>query len=315
MAQLPTTAVGHLAARHGVISRRQLIGFGVSADQIYRRVASRRLIEVHAGVYRSGEVPDGELARCVAACLVDDAGVISHTTAARLWGLRCCSGSDTHLTVPSEVRVRAHGITVHRSVALAAADVVHRADGIRVTSPVRTVCDLAALLGDDALASVLEQVLDVYDLRFATFRAVAERVLERRPRGAARLRRLVERRPAGARAQESDLEVRLASALVRAGLPAPVRQLVVRAGGSDARFDLAYPERGLAIEVDHRVWHAGGRVAKDKQRDRRVAAAGFTTLRVTEDDLAARALPATVAEIVAVYRQRAGAAAVAGRGA
>ena len=79
MAQLPVAVIESIAAHHGVIDRASFVEHGVSLHQIDRRIESGRLIRMHDGVYRSGEWPDSERARCVAACLAATDGAISHS--------------------------------------------------------------------------------------------------------------------------------------------------------------------------------------------------------------------------------------------
>jgi very-short-patch-repair endonuclease len=69
--------------------------------------------------------------------------------------------------------------------------------------------------------------------------------------------------------------------------------------------DLAFPNRRLAIEVDHSHWHAGmAATARDKARDVQLARVSWVTLRFTEDDIEHR-LGAAVGSIRDVYRCRA----------
>jgi very-short-patch-repair endonuclease len=56
--------------------------------------------------------------------------------------------------------------------------------------------------------------------------------------------------------------------------------------GHIVRFDFAWPHVRVALEVDHSFWHAGSEESrKDKSRDRKVAALGWQTLRITEEDV------------------------------
>jgi very-short-patch-repair endonuclease len=182
------------------------------------------------------------------------------------------------------------------------ADVVRRADGIRLTTPLRTACDLAAVLGEEDLASVIEQVLDDFRVRYVTLRRAADRLLRRGWSAGPLLRAVLDGRPAGAAAHDSHLEVRFSRALVLSGLPEPVRQLPIALLPSvDAHADLGFPGAHLVVEIDHRSWHSGSQAALDKRRDRLVRLAGYETVRVTDDDLAHR-FDATVAEVVAIHR-------------
>ena len=302
MAQLPLAVVSWLAAHHGTISHKQLVRRGLSPDQIYRRVLSGRLVRCHDGVYRSGEWPDSELTRCVAACLAVPPGLVSLRTAARLWGLRRCAGAAIDLTVPEPVRTRVSGVDLHRTTMLPASHAVRRSDGIRLTSPMRTACDLAAVLDEEDLASVIDQVLDQHRVRYTTFLRMANDLTRRGWPGGRRLRAVIDGRSVNAAPHDSHLKVVLARALVRAGLPDAVRQQPIEILPAIlVHVDLAYPDARLVIEVDHRSWHSGEQAALDKRRDRLVRIAGFDTVRVTDDDLRHR-MSETVEQLVTIHR-------------
>ena len=299
---LPSAANHWLAEHHGVISSRRLQRIGLSEPQVLRLAVTGQLVRVHRGVYRSAQWPQTSEGRCVAACLAVPRGAISHKTAARLWGLRRCSGDDDiELLTASDWTTKTLGVTVHRASDLVGSDVVRRRDGIVLTSPVRTACDLAARLDDEDLASVIEQVLDDYRVRYRTVLRTAQRLMRTGWAGSARLGRVTALRQPGAAAHDSHLEVSFARALVSAGLPAAVAQLPIRtADGIVVHGDLGFPNASLVVEVDHRTWHSGAQAALDKRRDRLVKLAGFDTVRVTDDDLKRR-FDATVAEVVAIH--------------
>jgi hypothetical protein len=76
-------------AQRGRVSRTQLIAAGIHRDAILRRLAAGYLIRLHCGVYAVGhrsEVPLGRETAALLACR--DGAVLSHHTAAELWGLR-----------------------------------------------------------------------------------------------------------------------------------------------------------------------------------------------------------------------------------
>ena len=210
-----------------------------------------------------------------------------------------------NLLVPYRYHPELDGVTVHRSITLPRADFVRRDDGIVLTSAVRTACDLAAVLDEDDLASVIEQVLDQHRIQYRTLRRTADALMGRGWPGSTRLRSVLDGREPGAAAHDSHLEVRLARALVRIGMPAPVRQFPVTIlPGITVHGDLAYPDARLVIEVDHGTWHSGDQAALDKRRDRLVKLAGFDTVRVSDDDLRHR-FDATVDEVAVLYRRAA----------
>jgi hypothetical protein len=101
------------------------------------------------------------------------------------------------------------------------------------------------------------------------------------------VRAVLDRKAAGERPAGSILETRFRQLLRRAGLPDPVAQYEVYDGDElVARVDFAYPDLGVAIEVDGEERHAGRSPRKhDARRDRRLSALGFVALRFHWDDV------------------------------
>jgi len=95
-----------------------------------------------------------------------DGAALSHVSAAALWGLRQTSAVAIHVTVSTGAGLRQRaGIVLHRSRNLGAPELARR-DGICVTTPARTLLDLAAMLAPGSLERAIEQalVLRVFDL-------------------------------------------------------------------------------------------------------------------------------------------------------
>jgi very-short-patch-repair endonuclease len=88
-------------------------------------------------------------------------------------------------------------------------------------------------------------------------------------------------------ASESPLETRLAQILARSGLPTPESQFRVMEGTKViGRFDFAYPNAKLIIEVDGYRWHSGKHAwQRDRTRDNALNRLGWTVLRFTIEDL------------------------------
>src|SRR4051812_32854737 len=79
--------IAELAERqHGVVSRAQLLAVGVTDRMIRRRLERRQLYRLHTRVYSISKRPD-EAGFFLAAVLASS-GVLSHGSAAALWGLR-----------------------------------------------------------------------------------------------------------------------------------------------------------------------------------------------------------------------------------
>jgi very-short-patch-repair endonuclease len=214
-----------------------------------------------------------------------------------------------HVSVPLGRRPRpapATDVVVHRSACLPACDLVQRADGIVVTSPPRTLFDMAALVDRLSLESMIEQAIERRMCSIPTLLGVADRLARPGRAGSGRFVAVLASRPAWRKPVDSHDELVLEQALVRAGLPRPVRQHPVRLRtGRRVHPDLAWPDLRFAVEVDHRTWHASGAaVAYDKHRDRQLRLVGWSVERVTDDDVRER-LATTADEIRQLYADRA----------
>jgi hypothetical protein len=175
------------------------------------------------------------------------------------------------LTVPPDVRL-------HRSSVINAGD-GRPMNGLRLTSPVRTLVDSARLLSPRRLVAVTATAAQRGLCRLDELQhyVVARPSLP----GAARMMRALTQLDGGL---ESIREWDLLAALGAAGLPAPVAQLAVHdaAGRLISVPDFAYPEWRIAIFYDGRAAHLGvAAFDGDALKTAALTAAGWRVLRVT----------------------------------
>ena len=280
----------HAATHHGVFTLDQARALGATDDRISHARRAGELIHPRRGVVVLGGVAASYEQAVAIGCAAHPLAVASHRTVGRLIGLRRIGpAEDVEVTVQGRCGVRLPGLVVHHSKWLPRSHVVERADGIRHTTVARTVFDLASVLGDDALESVIEQVLDRRLATISTLAAMGRTLRERGRNGSARFGRVLASRPAWRRPANSDLEVRFDQALRRLGMAGAVRRPgIALADGSEIHPDLWWPDLRLAVEVDHVSWHGGRLDAQyDKKRDRRAARLGVQTVRVTDAEIAA----------------------------
>lgn len=185
-------AVARLAARqHGVLTRGQLLQAGLGEDAIDSRLKRGRLRRLHRGVYVLGPtVP--EHARETAGVLACGPGAVSsHRSAAFLWRLLPypARARGVDVTVAGRNATTRPGITVHRVRELSAVETTTK-HGIPVTTPARTLLDLASSVAPREL----EQALAEAFARNLTTRPKLLSLVERRRRhrGARPLRTMLE---------------------------------------------------------------------------------------------------------------------------
>lgn len=136
--------LARIAARqHGVVTLGQLLGVGIRESAVARRVRAGRLHRIHRGVYAVGHRGISREGRWMAAVLACGEGaVLSHRSAAVLWGLLRPMDGPTDVSVPVRGgRAKRRSIRLHRCASLKPISVVER-DRIPVTTPARTIDDL-----------------------------------------------------------------------------------------------------------------------------------------------------------------------------
>lgn len=269
------------AGQHGVIDLEQLRAAGLGVGAINSRVRAGRLHRLYSRVFAVGHTRLSREGRWLAAVLaLGDRALLSHASAAALWGLRQSSATRIHVTVPTGAGHRHRGvIVVHRSRTLAAADVEIR-NAIPVTSAPRTLLDIAGMLAPGPLERAVEQslILRLFDL--TAVNAVIETGATRP--GATALASLVARIHDDPPLTRSDLESMMRDLCDAHGLPRP--EVNVRIDG--AEVDFLWREQRLIVETDGYETH-GTRAAfeRDRAKDARLTMLGYRVVRFTHRQL------------------------------
>ena len=152
-------------AQHGVVARRQLLELGFSPKAIKHRIATGRLRPVWRGVYAVGRPQLTRYGHWMAAVLACGAeAVLSHRSAAALWGFLQATRGPVDVSVPARLAPRYPGIRVHRRAGLRPSEVT-RLHGIPVTTPACTLIDIAIGLGAKRLEAAVNEAdkLDLID--------------------------------------------------------------------------------------------------------------------------------------------------------
>jgi hypothetical protein len=221
-------------------------------------------------VYGVGRPPKTALERAAAAVLAGGAeALLSHNSALALWDLGQW-GQVMHITVPRDRRPR--GVRVHRARRLTGRD-RRTHQGIRVTSPARTLLDCAPGLREKALTRAFN---DGWRARLLKPQSIAD-VVKRFPRhpGASRLEQFIEVRGGPTR---SGWEDGFPAFCERYRLPDPVMCTNVVGYEVDALFAA---ER-LIVELDSWHFHSDPEAFEsDRDRDADTLAADHETVRIT----------------------------------
>lgn len=229
---------------------------------------------MHRGVYLVGPVAGPYAAEMAAVAACGGDAVVSHESAGALWG----QVSPRHRpALPHVIATkggrRRSGIQVYR-IATLLRDEATQFEQIPITTPARTLIDLAGSLGghdlEKALAETFARGLGAPD--------DVRRLLSRHPRspGAGVLRSLLD--SGGAVRTRSEAEKRFIEMARQAGFKPPQVNVVVEG----FEVDFFWPAADLIVEIDGYAFHATrSAFERDHRRDARLTDAGYRVRRFT----------------------------------
>jgi very-short-patch-repair endonuclease len=266
-------AVARLAQlQHGVASRAQLLALGFGKQAIQSRLDRGLLHMVHRGVYNVGHTAPMPLAREMAAVLAcGPRAVAGHRSSGYVWALLPQPRGDVHVSGATRGQrsgIRAHRVPVDRNE-------VTRCRGIPLTSPARTMVDLAAEVEPLQLESLVADAERRGLMRRRELAAAAEAGGQRS--GGARLRELLRHEHAPSLTR-SDTERRFLRLIRAASLPPPDHNVPV----GQYELDTLWRDARVVVELDGYEFHSS-RAAfdRDRARDAELQASGFVVLRFT----------------------------------
>lgn len=258
--------------QHGVVSRRQLLRLGLTAKGIRHRLDSGRLHVVLRGVYSVGRPQLNREGRWMAAVLAcGDGAMLSHRSAAALWGFGKERRGVVDVSVRRHCKVRRRGIRVHDRPGLRNCDVGRRLN-IPVTGPVKTFLDIATELAPNEV----ERAINEADKRDVIDPDALRRALDdhRGEPGVRVLREVLDEHTF--RLSDDELELFFRPIAEAAGLPTPLTKQIV----NKFEVDFYWPDLGLVVETDGWRYHrTPSAQTRDALRFQRHTAAGLTPLR------------------------------------
>ncbi len=226
---------------------------------------------------------------------LDPGCVLTHSAAARLWRICLPGWLDAdwriHIARPADsCKPRRRNVVGHQ-LSFKEGEVM-MSDGVRLTSPARTWLDLASVLAFDELVAAGDSVVvehgEDFPLPRQPLAAVPDlqRIISQHPgmRGVKKARLALDLVRVGA---DSAPETMLRLALVRAGLPEPALNVVLRNGlGHPVVWpDAAYPEHRIALQYDGLHHGDPDQYRRDIKRQSLTESLGWRELRVDKHDL------------------------------
>jgi hypothetical protein len=295
-------AIAISRTQHGVCTRRQLRGVGISARSIHRRVTTGAWQEHHGGVLTLGthdRTWEQGLAVALLAAGADEGRAwASHLTAGHLHGLLDVSAPRRlDITVPRDRRPRCPSARLHRTRSLPAEQQV-LLRGMPSTSLPRTLLDLAATLPASQLEPILWEACRGQPKLPVELAWLLDR--SRHLRGRRALTALLAALHPQTAAAESPLEIHGLLAIRDPLVPAPVLQYRVRdtLGRVVRRVDAAWPAVRVALEFDGAAYHRSpSQIARDERQRGRLRDLGWIVIEVRYEDLSGERLRELRAEL------------------
>jgi very-short-patch-repair endonuclease len=238
------------------------------------RVQKGHLHPLYRGVYAVGHRNlqlHGRLLAAVKACGPN--AVLSHYSAAALYEL--VRWDDRYPEITARTKRTHPGIRIHRSSLLDVDDVTRR-HGIPVTTPARTLVDLAATFEYRALRRVVREA----QRRLVTVRQLTRALDRLGPRrGVTKLAKIL---ATGHAPTRSELEDTMLDLLLAGGLQHPHVNRPLMIDGRRVVPDFRWPDQRLVLEADGAAWHDDRLTREDDaERQALLEASGERVVRVT----------------------------------
>jgi hypothetical protein len=191
MSEPMRTLINHALANDGVVTRREALAIGMKESTLDRKLKEGSLVKVATSVYAVPGVFESERA-ILAAAGRSLGAVVSHQAAARLHGV-VAAGPRLVVSVPHRRTHFFPDVVVHQLTDIREID-IRRIQGLAVTSPARTVLDLAAGLSPTQLARVVDRFAAKRIVGFAEMADLLDQLARKGKPGVVKLRRALEPR-------------------------------------------------------------------------------------------------------------------------
>jgi very-short-patch-repair endonuclease len=262
--------------QNGQITTRQLRACGLDSHAIATRVRAGWLHPMHRGVYavgHTGVTLDGRFTAAVLAC--GDRAFLSWFAASAHLEFIEWEERRIEVTVVATSARRVDGLRVHRARSLHWRDTM-RHKGIPVTSPARTLLDLATVLPPKALRGAARRAQANHCVSMRQLLECIER--SNGHPGVGALRAAISDGPAPTRSVLEDL---LLDLLDRAGIQRSEVNARLRLGGLTVIPDFLWRAQRIAIEADGERWHEHKLVREhDADKQAILEARGWRVLRI-----------------------------------
>ncbi|MFN2594428.1 MAG: DUF559 domain-containing protein [Actinomycetota bacterium] len=209
--------------------------------------------------------------------------VLSHSTAARMWGFEGFERTVVEISSSHKLRGRDF-VKVHHASRLPPIDITER-NNLPVTTLPRTLVDVASQIPVVRLEALVEQALSRRLCDLDQIDCAANRKGGKGVAGIEHIRRLLTELE-GDHPGQSELERRMTRLLRSRPLPRFISEYPIQVADRMFYADFANPELGIIVEVDGWQWHSGTRKwQSDLERRNLLTNAGWVVLHFTWRDV------------------------------
>jgi predicted transcriptional regulator of viral defense system len=278
--------LGRLAGeQNGVVTLGQLEALGISEDAVVKRVARGQLHRVHQTVYSLTPrvmTQRGRFMAAVLACGPD--AVLSHRSAAYLWGLVDSWEAPIDVTAPNRRGRSPEGVAAHKDGSLLAIDKTDR-HGIPCTTVARTILDFAGVEPERRVRKAIGEAEVLRILDKGKLWALLKR--SRRRRGVARLRLILDSIHPQTKRTRSELERLFLGMCSKGSVPEPeVNVWLPAPDGKRYQADFLWRDRSLIVEADSRRFHdTDTAFVDDRKRRQQLELAGWRVSQCTWEEV------------------------------
>jgi predicted transcriptional regulator of viral defense system len=263
------------AAQNGVVTLEQLEGLGLTEDAVMKQVERGRLHRIHQTVYSLTPRVMTQRGMFMAAVLACGPGaVLSHRSAAYLWGLVDSWEPPIDVTAPNRRGRSPDGVAAHRDGSLQPIDKTTR-HGVPCTTVARTILDYAGVEPELKVRKAIAQGEILRILDQAKLRSLLRR--SRRRRGVARLRLILDTIHPQTKRSRSELERLFLEMCAKREVPEPEVNIWLPApDGERYQADFLWRDQGLIVEADSRRFHdTDSAFVADRKRRQQLELAGW----------------------------------------
>lgn len=279
--------IQELAARqHGLVARRQLRARGISSKAIGRRMARGMLIEATPRVLRLAGAPVTLHTRLLTGVLHSNDSILSHTSAAGLWGIAGFRPEPIHVAITRNRRYEGEAPAVVHHATVIPDDHRRVLQDIPIASPALTLFQLASITHPQRLERAVDSAWSLRLVDIPTLVALLDRLARQGRNGIVAMRKILKDRLEMECPPQSNVESRFLQIMRDCGITTLRPQVNLGDGTWTGRVDFVDSELPLVIEIQSERYHTAlSDRRRDAERRARLEAQGYLVIEIWDYEI------------------------------